>query len=167
MSVINVTFVNFTTSDIQFRALEACGKCKNFQGGATTFTRNLTFIQQGKPALADWSWGHQGIYLDTDGSLINQNTLDSNDVPTGWNLGPGVTYHSAVESQLFDEPECVYISNGNAAYCKPDLAFRRVMLNSHGPTALKFRCGTGFQTRCGLHCHAYKHRLQHTLLYCQ
>uniref|UniRef100_A0A383WCP6 Fibrocystin-L n=1 Tax=Tetradesmus obliquus TaxID=3088 RepID=A0A383WCP6_TETOB len=139
MSVINVTFVNFTTSNSQFRALEACGKCKNFQGGATTFTRNLTFIQQGKPALADWSWGHQGIYLDTDGSLINQNTLDSGDLPTGWNLGPGVTYHSAVESQLFNQPECVYIGNGNAAYCKPDLAFRRVMLNGHGPIALKFR----------------------------
>jgi hypothetical protein len=139
MSVINVTFVNFTTSDSQFRALEACGKCKNFQGGSTTFIRNLTFIQQGKPAVADWSWGHQGIYLDTDGSLINQNTLDSSDLPTGWNLGPGVTYHSAVESDLFDQPECVYINNGNAAYCKPDLAFRRVMLNGHGPAALKFR----------------------------
>jgi hypothetical protein len=42
MSVINVTFVNFTTSDSQFKALEACGKCKTFQGGSTTFTRNIT-----------------------------------------------------------------------------------------------------------------------------
>jgi hypothetical protein len=31
MSAINVTFVNYTLPDGQFRALEHCGKCKDFQ----------------------------------------------------------------------------------------------------------------------------------------
>ncbi len=60
----NVTFVNYTyDAGSQFRgALEVCGKCKTFQGGATTFTRALKFIQQGKPMLSEWSWGHQGVF---------------------------------------------------------------------------------------------------------
>lgn len=109
------------------------------QGGSTTFTKGLKFIQDGLPALAHWSWTSQGYFLDVDGSLLNANTLAPSDWPTGWPLGPGMTLHSAVESNLFDEPECVYISGGNAAYCKPELTFRRVMLNGHGPVALKFR----------------------------
>lgn len=31
MSAINVTFVNYTLPDGQFKALEHCGKCKDFQ----------------------------------------------------------------------------------------------------------------------------------------
>jgi hypothetical protein len=31
MSAINVTFVNYSSADSQFRALEHCGKCKDFQ----------------------------------------------------------------------------------------------------------------------------------------
>lgn len=62
LSAVNVTFVNFTLAaeQGQFRALEHCAKCKTFQGGGTTFTQGLKFIQEGLPALADWSWGHQG-----------------------------------------------------------------------------------------------------------
>lgn len=45
MSVINVTFVNFTGS--QYAAFEACGKCKAQQGGGSTFTAGLRFVQQG------------------------------------------------------------------------------------------------------------------------
>jgi hypothetical protein len=45
MSVMNVTFVGYTGG--QYVALEACGKCKTFQGGATTHTAGLRFIQQG------------------------------------------------------------------------------------------------------------------------
>jgi hypothetical protein len=57
MSLVNVTFVGFTGG--QLWALEACGKCKAFQGGATTWTAGLVFIQPGKPALATW-WAHAG-----------------------------------------------------------------------------------------------------------
>jgi hypothetical protein len=42
---------------------QSCGKCKQFQGGATTLTKQLTFLQQGEPFLSDWGWGHQGIFL--------------------------------------------------------------------------------------------------------
>lgn len=33
MSAINVTFVNFSLPNSQFKALEACAKCKDFQVG--------------------------------------------------------------------------------------------------------------------------------------
>jgi hypothetical protein len=109
------------------------------QGGSTTFTKGLKFIQEGLPALAHWSWASQGYYLDTDGTLLNTDTLPASDLPASWQLGPGTTLHSAVEDRLFDRLYCVYVNSGNAAYCKADLAFRRVMLNGHGPAALKFR----------------------------
>lgn len=109
------------------------------QGGSTTWTKGLKFIQEGRPALAEWSWGSQGIYLDDDGTLLNTDTLASSELPTSWPLGPGCTLHSAVETDLLDEPECVYINNRNAAYCNPSLAFRRVMLNGHSPKSLYFR----------------------------
>jgi hypothetical protein len=60
-SLINVTFVNYTGG--QYYALEACGKCKIYQGGATTFTAGLNFIQPGTPAMSTWSWGHQGEWV--------------------------------------------------------------------------------------------------------
>lgn len=113
--------------------------CNYSQGGSTTFTKGLKFLQDGLPAIARWSWTSQGYYLDTDGTLLNADTLAPSDQPTAWPLGPGMTLHSAVETNLFDEPECVYFQAGNAAYCKADLTFRRVMLNGHGPVALKFR----------------------------
>lgn len=142
MSAINVTFVNFTLADSQgqFRALEACAKCKDFQGGSTTWVKGLKFIQlEGLPALAQWSWGSQGVYLDLDGTLLNPETIPPSDLPTSWQLSPGCTLHSAVESNLFDEPDCVYINARNAAYCKPSLTFRRVMLNGHSPRSLYYR----------------------------
>ena len=145
MSVINVTFVDFspTTSGSGFSALEACGKCKTFQGGSTAFTSGLKFVQSdgGKPMLSYWSWGHQGIYQDTDGSLLNAQTLPS--LPSNFSLGPGATWHSAVDNNLFDPAECVYMrgtaTSNDGAYCSPALQFRRVMLNRHDPESLAFR----------------------------
>ncbi len=34
----------------------------------------MTFIQSPSvdPALATWSWQHQGMYVDTDGSLLQK-----------------------------------------------------------------------------------------------
>ncbi|KXZ54727.1 hypothetical protein GPECTOR_4g796 [Gonium pectorale] len=144
MSLVNVTFVDYTASS-GMTALEHCGKCKTFQGGATTFTANISFVNSdgSKPVLSFWSWGHQGIFLDTDGTLLNSQTLPASLVPgpsAGWSLGPGATWHSAVESELFDPEECVYVrgavTSNNGAFCSPALTFRRVMLNQHGPEAL-------------------------------
>lgn len=44
MSAINVTFVNYSTSDSQFRALEHCGKCKDFQVGMKTQLANVQAV---------------------------------------------------------------------------------------------------------------------------
>lgn len=58
-SLINVTFSGYTGG--QFYALEACGKCKTFQGGATTHTAGLRFVVPTGVGLglSKWSWGHQ------------------------------------------------------------------------------------------------------------
>lgn len=52
LALTNVTLVNFTGG--QFFALEACSKCKTFQGGATTWTAGMKLLQSGRPALASW-----------------------------------------------------------------------------------------------------------------
>ncbi|KAG2491954.1 hypothetical protein HYH03_009686 [Edaphochlamys debaryana] len=155
LALTNCTFVDFSetapAAGAGFSALEACGKCKDFQGGATTFTRGLTFITtDGSPTkLSTWSWGHQGVYQDLDGTLLNAATIPASLLPAGWALGPGATWHSAVDSELFDPAECVYLrSAANAAaapitndgaICSSALTFRRIMLNNHGPDALKFK----------------------------
>jgi hypothetical protein len=41
-----VMLMPFHTGE-QYAAFEACGKCKVQQGGASTFTSGLQFIQQG------------------------------------------------------------------------------------------------------------------------
>jgi hypothetical protein len=58
-SLINVTFVDYTSG--QFYALESCGKCKTFQGGATTHTAGIKWLQPSTETvqLSQWSWGHQ------------------------------------------------------------------------------------------------------------
>ncbi|GFR40478.1 hypothetical protein Agub_g1045 [Astrephomene gubernaculifera] len=146
MTVANVTFVDYTPSTgANIYALEHCGKCKAFQGGATCFTSNLTFVSAdgSRPALSNWTWGHQGIFLDTDGSLINNYTLPLELLPgaaANWTYGPGATLHSAVDNELFDPSECFYMPNTSASpngvYCSPALTFRRVMLNDHQPEVL-------------------------------
>ncbi|KAG2496270.1 hypothetical protein HYH03_005503 [Edaphochlamys debaryana] len=155
MAITNVTFVDFSATaplvGPEYSALEACGKCKTFQGGATTFTSGLKFITtDGSPTkLSTWSWGHQGVFQDMDGSLINADTIPASLQPNNWALGPGTTWHSAVESELFDPNECVYLrpeTNADAdpitndgAICSPALTFRRIMLNGHGPEFIKFK----------------------------
>ncbi|GFH29133.1 uncharacterized protein HaLaN_27741 [Haematococcus lacustris] len=144
-AMVNVTFVGYSANNGQFQgALEACGKCKTFQGGATTFTKQLLFLQPGKPLLSTWSWGHQGVFQDLDGSLVNAANLPSDLVAAaGFPLGvPNTTWHSAVDSTLFDPQECVYVSNAvtsnRGAFCSANVTFRRVMLNNHFPPAIHF-----------------------------
>ncbi len=112
---------------------------QTYQGGATTFTRNLRFLQTGYPYISEWSWGHQGVFQDTDGSLINAQNIPPELVANAsFPLGqPNMTWHSAVESTLFDPAECVYVYNSvisnQAAFCSNRLVYRRVMLNQHTP----------------------------------
>ena len=44
----------------------------------------------------------QGIYNDSDGSLLNAGSLPAALLPTGFALGAGATWHSAVNNDLFD-----------------------------------------------------------------
>jgi hypothetical protein len=148
MSLVNVTMVGYTPSvGSQFYALEHCGKCKTFQGGATCFTSGLKFVQAdgSKPRLSFWSWGHQGVFLDTDGSLLNADTLPAGLLPSDWSLGPGASWHSAVENDMFDSSDCAVVRNvastsNNGMFCKPALTFRRVMLNNHDPSVSLRAC---------------------------
>lgn len=72
----------------------------------------------------------QGVFMDTDGTLLNTKTLPASLLPSDWALGPNATWHSAVESQLFDGMECKYVRNvqtsNNGAFCSPALTFRWV-----------------------------------------
>ena len=63
-------------------------------------------------------------------------------MPTGFSLGPGATWHSAILNRLFvNDSECVYViglptSPNDGAFCMPGLEFRRVMLHQVSPAAL-------------------------------
>ena len=58
MSVVNVTFSGYGSSS--FIPLEACGKCRTGQGGYTSFTSGLTFLQwTATSSVVQWSWDHQ------------------------------------------------------------------------------------------------------------
>ncbi|KAL6747058.1 hypothetical protein V8C86DRAFT_3034101 [Haematococcus lacustris] len=104
-SLINVTHVNYTTGG-QFVVLEHCGKCKVFQGGATTFMAGTKLIGPPgatNPALSTWTWGSQGVFLDVDGSLLSASNLPAALVaaasfPVGQ---PGMTWHSAITTDMF------------------------------------------------------------------
>ena len=84
------------------------------------------------PALVCGCRAAQGIYLDTDGTLLNSNTLAPSLLPAGIPTGAGATWHSAVDNQLFNSSDCVYVSTTGAsnggAWCSPALTFRRMMV---------------------------------------
>lgn len=83
--------------------------------------------------------------MDTDGTLLNDASLAPALKPSSWSLGPGATWHSAVKNDLFQSgSECVYARgklpfSNNGAICRPDMVFRRVMLNQAQPDSLLFR----------------------------
>lgn len=149
-AIINVTFVGFLGG--QFRCLETCAHCKDFVGGNTAFCQGLRFLPFGsKPLLTTFSWGHQGVLMDLDGSLLNFATLPGS-TPTGWQLGQcsidrgaqmnvprqGCTLHSSIENDLFRPEECFRLDHLSAVVCRPDMTFRRVMINRHTPQFIAF-----------------------------
>lgn len=107
-------------------ALEACGKCKFRQGGATTMFANITFAgDSGVPGIAKWSWDFQGIFTDMDGTLIGNRLCSAwpslcPNGPTPAGL-PGAAI-VANDSTLL-QAECVSklsgILNVNGAVCMP------------------------------------------------
>lgn len=84
--------------------------------------------------LSAWSWGHQGVYLDTDGTLLSSASLPAAIQPAvlglGWSLGPGATWHSGVDNNMLDPSECIYArdpslpTSNNGIICTPALTFR-------------------------------------------
>jgi hypothetical protein len=82
------------------------------------------------PRLFRWSWGHQGYYIDTDGSLANSATISPTARPDNWAL-PAInsTLHSTVNNALFDPALCKYNVGEETALCSPQLTWRRMLLN--------------------------------------
>eukprot|EP00775_Hariotina_reticulata_P007195 gene7195-7409_t len=191
MAIVNFTIVGFagySHSGNEFRALESCAHCKDDTGGNTALTRGLTFLPPSsaldisvppaplpagyesyydpsvvQPRLFHWSWAHQGIFVDTDGSLINPVTMKAPAgafLGAGWSLTDcrsvlgaasdydirskaiplgGCSAHSSAGNNLFRPEECFSLSPANGMVCRPGITYRRVMLNNHAPQALAFR----------------------------
>ena len=45
---------------------------------------------------------------------------------------------AALGNNLFRPDECVYVPAQGAAFCRPELTFRRFLLNNHGPAGLQY-----------------------------
>jgi len=149
MSIEGMHFKDWTGG--QHIALEACGKCKSKQGGFHTYVASnsvspaawadgaawppVAYTAGTATVLAaNWSWQHQGIYLDTDGTLLGRQ---------------GRTLHASNPVIMArNNGECVQYEN-NGAICHGDevagtfagvnrLEFRRVMLNNHAPGSIQF-----------------------------
>jgi hypothetical protein len=94
-----------------------------------------------------WLWPNEGIYLDVDGSLINNNTLGSYNAPPGWGLGSGVTWHADIQSTVNRPGECVTLRpeagaealSSMGALCSPNLRFRRFQMSSVYPSSLGYK----------------------------
>ena len=103
----------------------------------------------------------QGIYLDTDGTLLNSNTLAPSLLPADVPTGAGATLHSAMGNQLFNPSECAYVNTTGAsndgAWCSPALTFRRMMVRRRERPSNQYcpghqqssdRSGTSMLTSC-------------------
>ena len=136
LGVSNVTFWNFNGG--QFYALEACGKCKKGQGASTTFFEGIKFkgLKEGeKPALAKWTWSFQGIFADTDGSLIGKSFCKNKNSDC---TGAGGTI--VADSGLLRDSECFEdstILNVGGKICNPGISHRRIMVNNVKPNSVK------------------------------
>ena len=135
----------------QFYAFDTAPKSRMLLGGGVNYMANLTFINDnpGVMQLASWTWGQQGVYVDTDGSffkpgIVPQAFLD-HATAKGWKQVGGkfvdTTFHSAIDNQIFDENECLYVLNATTTnagvFCDGNLRFKRVMLKGAAPSSLK------------------------------
>eukprot|EP00899_Mesostigma_viride_P025002 jgi/Mesvir1/5687/Mv15702-RA.1 len=119
LEINGLTLMNF--NDPQLFAIEPCAKCKEFQGGFTTTFRNVRYVSS--PNLASWSWPHQAVLLDADGTL----------------LGGAINRTMVFNDPLWLPSECSTRSGIiRGAVCGNTLTFRRVGLNEHGPKTLTF-----------------------------
>ncbi|KAK3258451.1 hypothetical protein CYMTET_32501, partial [Cymbomonas tetramitiformis] len=143
MKVRGVTFWGWSGG--QFFALEACGKCKFRQGGFTTHVAHTRFAGPGsdQPAIATWSWSHQGILLDMDGSLVgDQACARLGGAWCGTEGGlPGATLvaaHGLLLPEECDDTDTAFpgAAAGGSAVCRPGLVHRRVMINGHKPSSV-------------------------------
>ncbi|QDZ24800.1 fibrocystin-L [Chloropicon primus] len=132
LAVSNVTFYGFTDSDPQFFALEACGKCKDRQGAASTYFEKISMKGTGmseKPAITSWTWAHQGVFVDTDGSLIGQECDNS-----GCTTVPGGSI--VASNGLLRDSECrdfPAFQNVGGKVCRPEIRHTRVMVDEVRP----------------------------------
>ena len=137
MAIANVTFWGFNGG--QFIALEACGKCKQLQGAVQTYVKGIQFKGLGdaegaKPAITSWSWAHQGIYQDTDGSLIGTSICEK--------LGTCSTVAGGsivADNGLLLNTECFPDDqNAGGKICIPGVRHKRIMMNRIEPTSVRY-----------------------------
>ena len=123
LAVVNATLVGFTGAG--YAALEACGQCQFAQGGWTTSFANVTVSPAPGPTagkntqLAAFSYPFQGVFHDTDGTL----------------LGAGAGAQLMAANALLAVDGCNYTVPGVSlgALCRPGLVQRRVGVNSIQP----------------------------------
>ncbi|PNH08720.1 Fibrocystin-L, partial [Tetrabaena socialis] len=183
LALLNLTFYNYSataaaavvgdaaTSRLPYQqhyALEACARCRAAQGGATTLTAGFQFWEPAaaqapgapapRPALTYWSWPHQGVYEDTDGSLLSAaalapyldwraSTSPSAAAAAFPATGPwaGATWHSATgPTSLHDPADCLLLvgptgqpTTNAGAVCAPRAGpSRRLVVNELQPPEL-------------------------------
>ena len=135
LGVTNVTFHGFTGGS--YFALEACGKCKDDQGAASTYFQQITMRGAGldeKYAIAKWTWPHQGVFVDTDGSLLGE-TCDS----SGCSSVSDATF--VADNGLLRDSECKVVTsvqNIGGRVCNPGIRHRRVMIDNVRPRTERY-----------------------------
>lgn len=140
LKITNTAFVNFL-EDGQGFALEACAKCKVQQGGVTTHFGNISFQAEDpskRHALVRWSWNHQGVFLDTDYSLVGEDCEGLNFCDRSIMPGPAIV----ADNGLLQSADCNETLQSfklvGGRLCRPGLVHRRFMLNSHLPYSIHF-----------------------------
>lgn len=130
----HVAFVNYKSSahpgNGPLAAFEACGKCKANQGGFLTPLSAIQYVAPSTPAEGlqlhgRFAWKHLGVFLDRDGSAF----------------GKGANGAMLAHNGLLPASACESSPSGmrsDGAMCTGAVSHRRVMLNSHGPSSIKF-----------------------------
>ena len=87
-----------------------------------------------KYAIAKWTWPHQGVFVDTDGSLLGE-TCDS----SGCSSVSDATF--VADNGLLRDSECKVVTsvqNIGGRVCNPGIRHRRVMIDNVRPRTERY-----------------------------
>ena len=128
MSVTNALLSGWTGS--QFVGLEACATCRPFTGGFATYFQGTTFVNpsiSGGANVANWTWAHQGLFIDTDAAMLGNGVnaliaaynplLAADGCSTAWSgVGNGAVCGTAGGSSAIIQKRVVINNQCNMAY---------------------------------------------------